>query len=218
MAPRNSQKVDVKVVLLGNKNVGKTCLSNRYVSEVYTSDTKTSIGASFVLKPCVVDGKTVNLGIWDTAGEERFDSLANFYCRGARGAVVCFDLTDRASFENITKWIEKVVQEADERCIVTIVGTKLDIVEQSPDLRQVETGEAREFAQSQAASYFETSSRMGWNVDLVFEDLAQRFRQQKGMKAPASVGTTNWGAVLAADDSVDLGDLTGPPPKKKCCS
>ena len=54
-------------------------------------------------------GRPCNLGIWDTAGQERFDSLSSFYCRGARAAIICYDLTDRASFECLQqKWIRKV--------------------------------------------------------------------------------------------------------------
>ena len=61
------------------------------------------------MKKVEANGRTCNLGIWDTAGQERFDSLSSFYCRGARAAIICFDLTDRASFEIIqTKWIKKV--------------------------------------------------------------------------------------------------------------
>ena len=55
------------------------------------------------------NGRPCNLGIWDTAGQERFDSLSSFYCRGARAAIICFDLTDRASFECLqSKWVKKV--------------------------------------------------------------------------------------------------------------
>lgn len=54
-----------------------------------------TIGASFAMKKVEAGGRPCNLGIWDTAGQERFDSLSSFYCRGARAAIICFDLTDK---------------------------------------------------------------------------------------------------------------------------
>ena len=81
-------------------------------------------------------GRPCNLGIWDTAGQERFDSLSSFYCRGARAAIICFDLTDRTSFECLQqKWIRKVTEEAEVGCHICIVGTKLDLVQSGVAVR-----------------------------------------------------------------------------------
>ena len=104
------------------------------------------------MKKVEANGRTCNLGIWDTAGQERFDSpssfyllylrwlyycgstyygstyqerfdsLSSFYCRGARAAIICFDLTDRASFEIIqTKWIKKVGRRSSPVVVVGVV-------------------------------------------------------------------------------------------------
>lgn len=78
----------------------------------------------------------------DTAGQERFDSLSSFYCRGARAAIICFDLTDRASFECLqTKWIRKVNDEAEPGCHICLVGTKLDLIQAGQATRAVRTEE-----------------------------------------------------------------------------
>ena len=92
----------------GQPGVGKTCLVYRYLYNTF-GETISTIGASFAMKKVELDGgRPCNLGIWDTAGQERFDSLSSFYCRGARAAIICFDLTDRASFECLQqKWIRK---------------------------------------------------------------------------------------------------------------
>ena len=82
------------------------------------------------MKKVEANGRACNLGIWDTAGQERFDSLSSFYCRGARAAIICFDLTDRASFEVLQhKWIRKVTAEAEAGCHICLVATKLDMVQ-----------------------------------------------------------------------------------------
>ncbi len=81
--------VSLKLVLLGHKNVGKTSVFNRYVYEEF-GKTSMTIGAYFGMKLCKVGDRSCNLAIWDTAGEEKFDSLTNFYCRQARAALVCY--------------------------------------------------------------------------------------------------------------------------------
>jgi len=77
--------------------VGKTCLVYRYLYNTF-GETISTIGASFAMKKIEANGRPCNLGIWDTAGQERFDSLSSFYCRGARAAIICFDLTDRSVY------------------------------------------------------------------------------------------------------------------------
>lgn len=86
----------------------------RYLYNTF-GETISTIGASFAMKKVETEsGRPCNLGIWDTAGQERFDSLSSFYCRGARAAIICFDLTDRASYDCLhTKWIRKVTEEAE---------------------------------------------------------------------------------------------------------
>jgi len=122
--------VDLKLVLLGQPGVGKTCLVYRYLYNTF-GETISTIGASFAMKKIESNGRPCNLGIWDTAGQERFDSLSSFYCRGARAAIICFDLTDRASFECLqSKWVKKVLDEAEPGCHICIVGTKLDLVQE----------------------------------------------------------------------------------------
>ena len=123
------ETVDLKLVLLGQPGVGKTCLVYRYLYNTFgetisvcthaataiasactgvgcrlrARDTESAvcaraqtIGASFAMKKVEDAGRPCNLGIWDTAGQERFDSLSSFYCRGARAAIICYDVTDRA--------------------------------------------------------------------------------------------------------------------------
>ena len=89
------ETADLKLVLLGDMATGKTCLVQRFLHDTWTQNPLSTIGASFAVKRMDAAGRSCVLGIWDTAGQERFDSLSSFYCRGARAAVICFDLTNR---------------------------------------------------------------------------------------------------------------------------
>jgi Ras-related protein Rab-24 len=170
--------VDLKLVLLGHKNVGKTCIFNRYVYDKF-GRTSMTIGAYFGMKDCPVDTSTrdrsgrsmssVSLAIWDTAGEEKFDSLTNFYCRGARAAVICYDLTNLSTFEGLSRWVQKVVSQAHENCAVILVGNKLDIVEEDPSKRQVTLAQATAFAETIGADIVEASAKTSQNVAEAFQ-------------------------------------------------
>jgi len=157
---------DIKVVLLGHKNVGKTSIFNRYVYDEF-GKTSMTIGAYFAMKQARIENRSYNLAIWDTAGEEKFDSLTNFYCRQARAAIICYDITNAPTFRNLSRWVEKIMNEAPS-CAIVIVGNKYDLVEQSPDKRQVDLGEARRYAKSINAEAFEVSAATGFNVNQVF--------------------------------------------------
>lgn len=169
------ETVDLKLVLLGQPGVGKTCLVYRYLYNTF-GETISTIGASFAMKKVEASGRHCNLGIWDTAGQERFDSLSSFYCRGARAAIICFDLTDRASFEKLqTKWIKKVLDEAEHGCHICLVGTKLDLIQAQQASRAVDKEEVEAVAAKHHAHVFETSAKAGTGVGDIFQCIVEHF-------------------------------------------
>uniref|UniRef100_V9L127 Ras-related protein Rab-24-like protein n=1 Tax=Callorhinchus milii TaxID=7868 RepID=V9L127_CALMI len=116
----SGQRVDVKVVMLGKEFVGKTSLVERYVHNRFLNGPyQNTIGAAFVAKLIHVGEKAITLGIWDTAGSERYESMSRIYYRGARAAVVCFDLTDSSSFARAKFWVNEV-----QSCEEVILGAE----------------------------------------------------------------------------------------------
>jgi len=96
------------------------------------------------------------------SSQERFDSLSSFYCRGARAAIICYDLTDRASFESLQgKWVKKVMEEAELGCHICIVGTKLDLIQAQMATRAVPKEEVEALSAKHNACVFETSAKVG---------------------------------------------------------
>lgn len=175
MLHADMETVDLKLVLLGQPGVGKTCLVYRYLYNTF-GETISTIGASFAMKKVESGGRPCNLGIWDTAGQERFDSLSSFYCRGARAAIICFDLTDKASFDSLsTKWIRKVLEEAEPGCHICLVGTKLDLIHSGQASRAVKSEEVEALAQKHHAHLFETSAKQGEGVGNIFESIVEQY-------------------------------------------
>ena len=86
---------ECKLVLLGDSNVGKSCLVHRFVKHQFNSDQVTTVGAAFLQSPGPLDDSDdkIQFGIWDTAGSERYKALAPMYYRGAEAAIVVYDIT-----------------------------------------------------------------------------------------------------------------------------
>ena len=193
------QTVDIKVVILGDSGIGKTCLLVRFLKNQYGSTTAT-IGASFAVKNIQRNGEVYTLGIWDTAGQERYNSLSSFYCRSAGCALVCYDITSKDSFNSLDNWLEKLYSSGPgEDCFTILVGLKLDLAEQSEEnfvnessdtdsaKREVSTEEAREKAEKMGAiAFFETSAKSGDNVHSVFETIVDQLQKQPKKKTKES--------------------------------
>ncbi|KAJ7553073.1 hypothetical protein O6H91_06G083600 [Diphasiastrum complanatum] len=123
---------EVKVVVVGNGNVGKTSMIRQFCKGHYPNDYKKTIGVDFLEKNHYVKQlqEEVKLMLWDTAGQEVFDSITRAYYRGAKAAVLCFSTSDRASFEAIKAWRKKV-EEVCGKIPMVLVQNKVDLLEQA---------------------------------------------------------------------------------------
>lgn len=171
----SGQKVDCKVVMLGKESVGKTSLVERYVHHRFLQGPyQNTIGAAFVAKSMNVGGRNVTLGIWDTAGSERYEAMSRIYYRGARAAIVCYDITDPSSFERVKFWVNEL-QNFEEHCQIYICGTKIDLIENDKNRRQVDFHDVQDYADEIKAQLCETSSKTGHSVDELFQKVAEDF-------------------------------------------
>ena len=139
-----SSPLEAKIVVLGSQGVGKTSLVSRFVSPstpLSATPIPSTIGASFVTKR-VIDPDTatiVRLQIWDTAGQERFRSISRLYYRGANAGLLCYDITDEKTWEDMKGWLREFKAQCggDEDVIIHVVGTKSDIVSDDPQRRKI---------------------------------------------------------------------------------
>ncbi|XP_061194867.1 ras-related protein Rab-24-like isoform X3 [Saccostrea echinata] len=174
MATSGTLSCSFKVVTLGKCAAGKTCLVTRYACGQYAEQSESTIGAAFVSKKIQALGKRVTLNIWDTAGSERYQSMTKMYYRGARAAILCYDLTDKSSFDKIRYWVGEL-QENEQFCRMYICGTKKDLIDNDPKTRAVSADEAQVIAQDLQTDFFETSSLTGENVEAVFQRIGEDY-------------------------------------------
>ena len=175
----------VKVVLIGNTGCGKTCIVNRFVSNVYDETVKNTVGAAFSTKTIETpDGDALKFQIWDTAGQERFKNLTKMYYQGSKAAICVFAVDDPDSFIGAKDWVKEMRSKATENAIIVLCGNKIDRV----DARSVSQEEAESFAAANQLLYVETSAKTGENVEQVFDMLAshlpraERKRLQKNLR------------------------------------
>ena len=91
----------IKLLLIGDSGVGKSCLLLRFSDDAFNTSFITTIGIDFKIRTVEIDNKRCKLQIWDTAGQERFRTITTAYYRGAMGILLVYDITDEQSFANI---------------------------------------------------------------------------------------------------------------------
>lgn len=159
------------VMLLGDSCTGKTCLLIRFKDNTFMNNNFIStVGIDYRNKIVELDKLKVKLQVWDTAGQERFRSLTASYYRDADALLLIYDVTNRASFENIRDWLAQVREHAKEEVELTLVGNKVDLGQQ----RKVKPEEGRQLAQAYNIPFMETSAKSGQNVPELFQALTRR--------------------------------------------
>ncbi len=159
-----------KIIIFGDAGCGKTTLTQRFLTNLFVSDSKMTIGVDFEVKSLEVDKQKVKLQIWDFGGEERFRFLLPTYVRGARGGLFLFDITNYSSLAHIDDWLNVIRKEirAEDVFPIIVVGGKADLAEN----REVSAAEGIKIAKSRNVDGFiETSSKSGENVEKTFEAL-----------------------------------------------
>eukprot|EP00053_Salpingoeca_punica_P004122 m.47282 g.47282 ORF g.47282 m.47282 type:complete len:208 (-) comp12620_c0_seq1:318-941(-) len=157
-----------KLVFLGEQSVGKTSLITRFMYDSFDNTYQATIGIDFLSKTMYLEDRTVRLQLWDTAGQERFRSLIPSYIRDSSVAVVVYDITNRNSFQQTSKWIDDVRTERGQDVIIMLVGNKTDLA----DKRQVSTEEGEAKAKELNVMFIETSAKVGSQVKQLFKRVA----------------------------------------------
>jgi small GTP-binding protein len=150
----------LKIVVVGDAGVGKTCLLLRFVRDEWDPDTQSTLGVEFLAKVVNTDNHRIQLQLWDTAGQEIFRAVTRGYYRGSAGALIVFSLASRDSFANIDSWLKDLRDIARQDITALLIGNKSDLA----DKRQVTHEEALAYAEKNGLLYFETSALSGEGV------------------------------------------------------
>ena len=177
----------LNIGMIGASYAGKTSLSKSYVDNKPLSNInfKPTLFLDHYSRISNIDGKTVKVLIWDTAGQEKFNSVTSGYLRGLHGCFIVFDLTEYNSFESLDKWIQFYNDfNQYKQKIMIILGNKADMKE-----REIKTEEAKKFALEMKLPYFETSSITMQNINEAFDKMIKMILKSQNDNKPKRMGS-----------------------------
>ncbi len=175
---------NLKLVVAGEGGVGKTALIETFGSGFFKDGTIMTIAVQFHVKKLILMDEEIYLQIWDLGGQKQFYDMGVFerYCHGAHGAMICFDLSDPDTLEEVPKWT-KILPPSIPKILV---GTKKDLVKGDSLIDYIE----RYLEDLNFVTYIETSSKSDpASVQLVFDELLSFFscnRQEKRFHNPGN--------------------------------
>ena len=187
----------VKLLLIGDSGVGKSCIMMRFADDSFSSSFITTIGIDFKIKTITLNNKKIKLQIWDTAGQERFRTITTAYYRGAMGIIMVYDITDELSFSNIRNWMLNIETHASINVKKIMVGNKIDM----ESYRVVTREKGENLANEYDMNFFETSARENINITEMFTTMVRDIIKDM--------------VELKTDKTIDLKKKI--PTIKKCC-
>ncbi|NWI42041.1 RAB17 protein, partial [Picathartes gymnocephalus] len=191
-----------KVVLLGRMLVGKSSLAYRYVRNDFR-EMQSTVGCSFFTQTLDLEEATVKFEIWDTAGQEKYQSVCHLYYRDAHAALLVYDITNKQSLSRAKLWLEELEKRfLPNEIVIALVGNKTDLAAE----REVTTEEGEEFARTKGLLFMETSAKSNHQVNDVFMAVVQELlrREKEKPSKPSSDGRS----------TVDLGASGA---RTRCC-
>lgn len=169
----SSQQQIVPLVIVGDTNVGKSCIL-QYFIDGYLKDTIYATGGPcFIAKSINIEGKRVKLEIWDISGKEQYRSLNKLMYNSKEGVIFTYSIDDKDSFRKLSQFLQDAEDHAREEFCKILVGNKKDTSE-----RQVAYDEGKQFAESQKMEFIETSARTGEGIAELFEILTRDILQK----------------------------------------
>jgi len=203
----NPYDMQIKLLMIGDSGVGKTCLLLRYANDSFSPTFITTIGIDFKIKNIQLDGKRIKLQIWDTAGQERFRTITTSYFRGAQGILLVYDVTDRQSFTSIRNWVAQIQMHADVNVNKILIGNKCDMQDQ----RVVSTAEGDTLAKEYNIHFYETSAKQDISVDKSFVKIATEIKDRMIIDGSGSApsGTNTHKLQKGKEEVVSSGGCCG---------
>ncbi|XP_040003577.1 ras-related protein Rab-19-like [Xiphias gladius] len=205
-----------KIILIGDSNVGKTCVVQNFKSGIFAERQQNTIGVDFTVRTVDIEGKKVKMQVWDTAGQERFRTITQSYYRSAHGAMITYDITRHSTFDSVTHWIKELELYGAANVVLVLIGNKCDLEQE----RQVKFEEACKLAKERGIlAALETSAKESKNVEEAFMMTARELLFRNGLNVQQGDLESTPRVLLRGNSRPVNGVVAAytPPEKKSCC-
>ena len=168
---------ELKVILLGEPGVGKTNIISRYLSGSFNQSSNPTIGSTFGEKIIKKEGVTYSLKVWDTTGQERYNSITKLFVKGSHIVILVYSIDNLQSFEKVNFWLNYIKEELQEgKYILGILGNKRDLYE----FEVVSEEDGKKLAQKKNAVFGLVSAKIDVNgiinyFDTILEEYISKF-------------------------------------------
>ena len=153
------------IILLGSSSVGKSNMMNQFLRGQFEEVYLATIGINCLNKLFIFDGKKVKINYYDTAGQERYNSLNLTFLRKADGVILVYDITSQESFRKIDFWIQELHNKNKDSKVLMLVGNKTDLDNE----REVSFQQGEKKANEIGCPFMETSAKTNHNIKECFE-------------------------------------------------
>jgi Ras-related protein Rab-6A len=197
-----------KLIFLGDQNVGKSCILNRFMNDVFIEEYQATIGLDFQSKNVQIDNQDIHLLLYDTAGQEKFRSLIPMYTRDANIILLVYDISSKETFEHLPDWLKDLNNINKNDVIFALVGNKNDLA----DNRQITFEEGEKYAKENDFIFQEVSAKTGDGFsELFYKNLFEKIRvkfRPGGQQPTTEVNDIKFNIEQQAKKSEN---------KKRCC-
>ena len=156
-----------KIIIIGNSSTGKTKIIERYLTNNFEDNSQPTLGFETHNKEFQIEQDKITAQIWDTAGQEKFGSLTASYYKNAKGALVVYDITDKASFDKVEQLVVDLKNGGDINIYIILVGNKKDL----ENGRVITTEEGESLAKKLKLGFCEVSAKTGDGIENAFQNL-----------------------------------------------
>ena len=167
--------IGIKVTLIGESSVGKTCIINKYCKNLFDSNVDSTLGANYSQKKIERNGQRIRLDLWDTAGQEKYRAIGRHFYKESYIVCLVYDITNKESFESIkTIWYPELTEYGEKYKIIALIGNKIDKYLEE----QVSEEQGKKFAQEINAVYKRTSALDGTGIADLFDQLVDKYLKE----------------------------------------
>ena len=168
---------EVKLIVVGETNVGKTSLIKQYIDNIFSEEKIATVGYDTITKEIAIEDRKIKLNIWDTCGQEQYRTINQMFVKNSKIALLVYDITQKDTFNELKNyWYTYITNSLGKNIIIGIAGNKCDLYEDE----QVKTEEGKEYAESIGAIFKETTAKNNEAISQLIELLTKKYIETIG--------------------------------------